>query len=87
MFKFIITLQLQPAATRDEILARAPAVQAATRTEPGCLADDSLTCTDDPDRVVFGESWASKQAHTREWIAFHEPKRLSFAFETINVEP
>ena len=35
MYKFIITAQLQPGA-RDVILARAPAVQAATCAEPGC---------------------------------------------------
>ena len=94
MYKFIITLQLQPGA-RDEVLARAPAAQAATRAEPGCIAYDFFTCTDDPDRLVFVESWISKEAydehvarpHTKDWIAFHEPKHRSFRFEIINVEP
>ncbi|HPG21778.1 MAG TPA: putative quinol monooxygenase [Amaricoccus sp.] len=91
MYKFIITIELEP-GTRDQILARAPAAQAAARAEPGCLAYDFFTCTDDPDRLVFVEAWASKaaheahleQEHTNAWIAFHEPKHRSFLFETIN---
>lgn len=47
-YKFVITIKLRP-GTRDEILARAPKVQAATRAEPGCLTYDFFTCTDDPD--------------------------------------
>ncbi len=93
MYKFIITIELEP-GTRDEILARAPAAQAATRAEPGCIAYDFYTCTDDPDRLVFVESWTSKEAHdfhmqqqhTKDWIAFHEPKNRSLLFETINAE-
>lgn len=91
MYKFIITLQLQP-GTRDEILARAPEVQRATWAEPGCIDYDFFTCTDDPDRLVFGEAWQDKaahefhmaQEHTRRFIAFHEPKHVSIRFETIN---
>jgi len=91
VYKFIITIELEP-GTRDEILARAPAAQAATRAEPGCIAYDFYTCTDDSDRLVFVESWTSKeahdfhmaQAHTKDWIAFHEPKNRSLLFETIN---
>jgi quinol monooxygenase YgiN len=94
VYKFIITIQLQP-GTRDEILARAPAAQAATRAEPGCISYDFFTCTDDPDRLVFVEAWTSKEAHdwhmeqepTQAWIAFHEPKHRTFLFETINVKP
>lgn len=93
MYKFIITIELEP-GTRDEILARAPAAQAATRAEPGCIAYDFYACTDDPDRLVFVESWTSKEAHdfhmqqqhTKDWIAFHEPKNRSLLFETINAE-
>jgi quinol monooxygenase YgiN len=89
----MITLQLTP-GTRDEILARAPEVQAATRGEPGCIAYDFFTCTDDPDRLVFMEAWTSKEAHewhldqehTKRFIAFHEPKTLTFRFETVNAE-
>jgi len=43
VYKFIITIELEP-GTRDEILARAPAAQAATRAEPGCIAYDFYTC-------------------------------------------
>jgi quinol monooxygenase YgiN len=93
VFKFIITLQLKP-GTRDTILAHAAEVQAATRAEPGCIAYDFFTCTDDPDRLLFVEAWSSqeahewhvKQEHTKRFIAFHEPKQRSFRFETINVE-
>lgn len=91
MYKFIITLQLQP-GTRDEILVRAPEVQRATRAEPGCIAYDFFTCTDDPDRLVFVEAWQDKaahdfhmaQEHTQRFIALHEPKHVSIRFETIN---
>ncbi|HRO11305.1 putative quinol monooxygenase [Amaricoccus sp.] len=91
MYKFIISIELQP-GTRDDVLARAPAVQAATRAEPGCIAYDFFTCTDDPDRLVFVESLTSKEAHdfhmqqehTRDWIAFHEPKHRSSLFEIID---
>lgn len=92
-YKFIITIQLHP-GTRDEVLARAPVVQAATRGEPGCLAYDFFTCTDDPDRLVFVEAWVDKAAHaahmrfehTRQFIEFHEQFHRSLTFETINVE-
>ena len=92
-FKFIISIVLLP-GTREEILARAPAVQAATRAEPGCLAYDFFTCVDDPDRLVFVEEWVDQAAHaehlkldhTRQFIAFHEQFHRSLTFETINVE-
>ncbi len=43
---------------------------------------------------MFVESWTSKEAHdfhmqqqhTKDWIAFHEPKNRSLLFETINAE-
>lgn len=90
MYKFIITLQLIPGA-RDEILAAAPAVQASTRAEAGCVSYDFFTCTDDPDKLVFVEAWVDQaahanhleQPHTRRFIAFHESFHTSFAFEHI----
>ncbi|ANT62699.1 hypothetical protein AYJ57_20205 [Salipiger sp. CCB-MM3] len=92
MYKFIITIELKP-GTRDEILARAPIAQAATRAEPGCLAYDFFTCTDDPDKLVFVESWVDEaahgfhmeQQHTKDFIAFHEQFHKRLTFETINV--
>jgi len=92
MYKFIITIDCQP-GTRDKILDRAPEAQAATRAEPGCIAYDFYTCTDDPDRLVFVETWVDRaahdfhmaQQHTRDWIAFHEPMNARLTFETINV--
>lgn len=92
-FKFIISIALKP-GTREQILARAQAVQAATRAEPGCLAYDFFTCTDDPDRLVFVEEWVDQAAHathmtfehTKQFIAFHEQFHRSLKFETINVE-
>ena len=91
MYKFIITIECQP-GTRDQILSRAPEVQAATRAEPGCIAYDFFTCTDDPDRLVFVEAWTDEaahafhmeQAHTRAFIAFHEAFHRSLTFETVN---
>lgn len=90
-YKFIIAIELHP-GTRSEILARAPEVQAATRAEPGCLSYDFFTCTDDPDRLVFVETWKDEAAHashmeqdhTKRFIAFHEQFHRSLTFETIN---
>lgn len=92
MYKFIITIDLKP-NTRDAILARAPEAQAATRAEPGCLSYVFYTCTDNPDRLVFVESWKDKaahdfhmeQAHTKSFIAFHEQFHEKLTFETIDV--
>lgn len=92
MYKFIITIQLQP-GTREKILQRAPVAQAATRAEPGCIAYDFFTCTDDPDRLVFVETWVDQaahdfhmeQQHTKDFIAFHEQFHESLVFETINI--
>ena len=91
MYKFIITIECKP-GTREKILSRAPEAQAATRAEPGCLAYDFFTCTDDPDRLVFVEAWKDEaahafhmeQAHTKSFIAFHEQFHRSLTFETIN---
>ncbi len=90
MYKFIIDIQLQP-GTRDLILEQAPPAQAATREEPGCLSYDFFTCTDDPDRLVFVESWVDQaahdyhmeQEHTKRFIAFHEQFHRSMTFETV----
>lgn len=92
MYKFMIILNLQP-GTRDRILEAAPAVQHATRDEPGCLAYDSFTCTDDPDKLVFVECFTSQEAHerhceqpyTREFIAFHEPFHQPLKLELVEV--
>ena len=91
MYKFIITIELEPGA-RETVLSRAPEAQAATRAEPGCLAYDFFICTDDPDRLVFVEAWKDEaahafhmeQAHTKQFIAFHEQFHRSLTFETIN---
>ena len=93
MYKFIITLQLRSGA-RDEILARAVEVQAATRAEPGCLAYDFYIGTDDPDRLVFMEAWTSKEAHewhlgqehTKRFITFTRTEAPGFPLETVNAE-
>ncbi|WP_138471015.1 putative quinol monooxygenase [Poseidonocella sp. HB161398] len=87
MYRFVISIELEP-GTRDKVLSKAPAAQAATRAEPGCIAYDFFTCTDDPDRIVFVEAWADEAAHaahmeeqhTRDWIAWHEPFNRSLTF-------
>lgn len=92
MYKFIITIDTVPGG-RDRILDRAPEAQAATRAEPGCLAYDFYTCTDNPDRLVFVESWVDQAAHefhmqqdhTKTFIAWHEQFHERLTFETINV--
>ncbi|MGB0659099.1 MAG: putative quinol monooxygenase [Mangrovicoccus sp.] len=92
MYKFIITIELEP-QTRDKILARAPKAQEATRAEPGCIAYDFYACTDDPNRLVFVETWVDQaahdfhmeQQHTKDFIAFHEQFHRSLTFETINM--
>jgi quinol monooxygenase YgiN len=91
MYKFIITIELQPEA-RDRILGRAAEAQAATRVEPGCLAYDFFTCTDDSNKLVFVETWKDEAAHafhmqqqyTKDFIAFHEQFHRNLTFETIN---
>lgn len=91
MYKFIITIDLQPGG-REKILERAPTVQAATRAEPGCIAYDFYTCTDAPERLVFVENWVDEaahafhmtQQHTKDFIGFHEQFHRSLSFETIN---
>lgn len=91
MYKFVITIDCQP-GTRGRILSRAPEVQAATRAEPGCIAYDFYTCTDNPERLVFVESWTDRAAHdfhmqqdyTKSFIAFHEQFHDGPSFETIN---
>lgn len=92
MYKFLITIQLQP-GTRDKIVRVAAPVQALTRDEAGCIAYDFFTCTDDPDKLVFIECFQSKEAHdfhceqeyTRNFIAFHEKFHKSLTFETVNI--
>lgn len=92
MYKFLITIQLQP-GTRVRILEAATPVQKQTRAEPGCIAYDFFTCTDDPDRLVFIECFESKEAHeqhcaqeyTKRFIAFHEQFHRSLTFEIVNV--
>lgn len=89
-YKFVIDIKLRP-GTRDRILERAPEAQAATRGEPGCIAYDFFTCTDDPDRLVFVESWVDRaahefhmeQEHTKRFIAFHEQFHESLLFEEL----
>lgn len=91
MYKFILSIELEPGA-RQGVLDRAPEIQAATRAEPGCLAYDFFTCTDNPDRLVFVEAWKDEaahafhmeQQHTKDFIAFHEQFHRSLTFETIN---
>lgn len=90
MYKFIITIDLEP-GTRDRVLSHAPEVQAATRAEPGCIAYDFFTCTDDPDKLVFVETWRNQEAHafhlnqnhTQDFIAFHEQFHRKLTFERI----
>lgn len=92
MYKFIITIELQK-GTREMILSRAHEAQKATRAEPGCIAYDFYTCTDNPDRLVFVETWQDEAAHaahleyehTKRFIAFHEQFHKSLTFETINI--
>lgn len=90
MYKFVITINLVDGA-RDKILEAAPAAQQATRNEAGCLSYDFFTCTDNPNLLVFIESWIDEaahqfhmeQEHTKSFIAFHEQFHKSLQFEVI----
>jgi quinol monooxygenase YgiN len=50
-----------------------------------------LTCTDNPDRLAFIESWRDEQAYaehllkdyTQRFLEFYEPFHRSFTFETV----
>ncbi len=89
-YKFIVTLELAP-GTRERTLTRAPEMLSATRAESGCLSLNCLTCTDDPDRLVFIESWRDEQAYTerllkdytQRFLELYEPFHRSFSFETV----
>ena len=62
---------------RDELVAAARAVAAATRADRGCVSYDFAADLDDPDRVLGVEVWADRAAldehmphdHTREFLA------------------
>jgi len=89
--KFIVTLWLQPGA-REEILARAPEAHPETLARPRCIAYDFITCSHDPDRLIFVESSRRRQRHERRLkqdstIDLYEPKHLPLRFETTNAEP
>lgn len=89
-YRFVVDMALQPGA-RDRVLAESVEAQAATRAEAGCIAYDIFTCTDDPDRLVFVESWADRDAHafhmeqehTKRFIAFHEPLLREMGFHEL----
>ena len=61
---------------RDELVAAARAVAAATREDRGCLSYDFAADLDDPDRVLGVEVWADRAAldehmshdHTRAFL-------------------
>ena len=61
---------------RDELVAAARAVAAATRADRGCLSYDFAADLDDPDRVLGVEVWAGQAAldehmdhdHTHEFL-------------------
>lgn len=89
-YRFVIDIALHP-GTRDRILVKAPEVQRATREEPGCISYDFFVCTDDPDRLVFIESWVNRtahefhmeQEHTKRFVAFHEQFHQSLRFQEL----
>jgi quinol monooxygenase YgiN len=62
---------------RDELVAAAREVAAATRADPGCLAYSFSADVEDPDRIVGIEVWADRtaldqhmgHAHTRDFLA------------------
>lgn len=89
-YKFIVTLELAP-GTREKTLTRAPEVLSAKKAESGCLSLNRLTCTDDPDRLAFIESWRDEQAdterllkdYTQRFLEFYESFHRSFSFETV----
>ena len=61
---------------RDELVAAARAVTAATRTDRGCLAYSFSADLEDPDRILSIEVWADRAAldahmshdHTEEFL-------------------
>lgn len=91
MYKFIITIELQPGSA-ETVLARAHEALAATRAEEGNISYDFFQSIDNPDKIVFVETWKDEAAHafhmeqayTKEWIAFHEQYDRKLTFETVN---
>ena len=47
---------------RDEFIRAAQECIAATRKEAGCLRYELYASTDDPDRLMYYEQWASREA-------------------------
>ena len=62
---------------RDELVAAAREVAAATRADPGCLAYSFSADVEDPDRILGVEVWADRtaldqhmgHAHTEHFLA------------------
>ena len=70
MYKFLITLQLQP-GSRARILAAAPPVQALTRAEPGCIEYADAQDVLDAGLIHVHELWRSQDDLDRHFASAH----------------
>ncbi len=63
MIYVIATLTIKPGSL-EALRGPAAACVAATRAEDGCIAYELLESLDDPQRLVFVEKWATREALT-----------------------
>ena len=92
MYKFIITIKLNPGSL-ETIREAAKPCQEATRTEPGCVSYDFYVSIDDPDAMVFVECFKSKQDHAwhsdqpyvQEFLSVFRPLAVDTKLETIEI--
>lgn len=61
MIYVVATFTITPGSLEPFVDAARPAIEA-TRREPGCILYDLHASITDPERVVFVEQWASREA-------------------------
>lgn len=62
MIYVIVTLTMRPDSL-SSLSAEVDEIVSATRAEPGCLFYDLSISMADPDRWIFVEKWADREAH------------------------
>ncbi|MGY2002549.1 putative quinol monooxygenase [Blastococcus sp. SYSU DS1024] len=72
---------------RDELVAAARAVAAATRADAGCVTYDFAVDLDDPDRVLGVEIWTDRAALDRHMAHEHTRDFLRRVPELVTGEP
>ena len=94
MIYVIATLTIKPGSL-EALRGPAAACIAATRVEEGCVSYELFESLDDPEKLVFVERWASREAHlsaharTPHVLAWREasaPQLISRKIEVVHPE-